>query len=346
MNKIYFIVVMFLSLFGLANEKTEIDSPFNQQEIINDSTGNYSFIVSGHFHGSGNNRTGYPTNTLLANLNWINSSDNSMLISLGDLFLDVSNDIPQYKKSLFSQLKLPMFNAVGNHDLTGSIYQDNFGETFYYWQINNDIHVVLDTELDDGSLKDEQKKMLENVNTLTKSGSISNVFIYSHRTIWAKTYTELDLLFQDNTQAILGNNFESEVLPLLKEIKLNSNVFWFSGSLGSAPASFFQFKDKNDIQYIATAIRGLPRDAVLIVNVNKKGNVSFETKSFTNQKLMPFENYNVNFWNENVGKKEPFNFRLIPFYIKQNLLNHSFWYGFTIMLMISLIFYWRKRKKA
>ena len=339
---LFYILILFYSSELISQQ----NSPFNTMPVKVDSSGNYSFIVSGHFHGSSSNLTGLPTNTILAHLDWINNSDNCMVISLGDLFLDVSNDIPQYEESFFSKLNKPMFNAVGNHDLTGDIYQDNFGKTFFYWQINNDIHVVLDTELDDGSLKDEQKKMLEKIKEITNAGLISNVFIYSHRTIWAKTYPELDLLFQDNTQSILSNNFESDVLPLLKEMKLKANVFWFSGSLGDAPASFFQFKDQNNIQYIATAIRGLPRDAVLIVNVNQNGAVSFETKSFTNQKLLDFEDYNVEFWNKNVGKKPPFNYRLIPLYVKQNLLNPTFWYGFTIMLIISLFFYWRRKKNA
>jgi len=344
MKFLFYILILFNANYILALQQRV--SPFNQKAIHIDSTGDYSFIVSGHFHGSSTNLTGLPINTILAHLDWINESDNCMLISLGDLFLDVSNDIPQYEESFFSKLKKPMFNAVGNHDLTGTIYQDNFGETFFYWQINSDIHVVLDTELENGSLDGAQKKILEKVNELTKNGSISNVFIYSHRTIWAKTYSELDLLFHDNTQSVLGNNFESDVLPLLNEMNTNSNVYWFSGSIGDAPASFFQFKDQNNIQYIATAIRGLPRDAVLIVNVTQKGEVSFKTKSFTNQKLLDFEDYNVEFWNKNVGKKRPFNYRLIPLYIKQNILNPTFWYGFTIMLLISLLFYWRRKKNV
>ena len=340
-----FIAFILFGLNPVAFSFQERQSAFNNKPVKVDSTGNYSFIVSGHFHGGSTNRTGYPTNTLLANLDWINESDNCMLISLGDLFLDVSNDISQYESSFFSKLKKPMFNAVGNHDLTGDIYQNNFGETYFYWLINNDIHIILDTELDDGSIKNEQLAMLKEVKELTQTQNINNVFIYAHRTLWAKTYSELDLLFQDNTQSVLGNNFESDVLPILKDIETRSQVYWFSGSIGDAPASFFQFKS-DGIQYIATAIRGLPRDAVLIVNVNSKGEVNFETKTFTNQELMPFENYNVEYWNENIGKKEPFNFRLIPLYVKQNLLRPAFWYGFSIMLIISLVFYWRKRKKT
>ncbi|MBK6526581.1 MAG: hypothetical protein IPG07_14185 [Crocinitomicaceae bacterium] len=46
-----------------------------------------------------------------------------------------------------------MFNAVGNHDITGSVYQENYGATFFKFQIGNDIHVILNTELDNGDLE-------------------------------------------------------------------------------------------------------------------------------------------------------------------------------------------------
>jgi len=343
MKRIVAILALLLSNTLFASVSGGVESPFTHKTLETDSIGEYSFIVSGHFHGSGTNRTGYPTNTLLANLDWLNESDATMVMCLGDLFLDVSNDIPNYEASLFSKLNKPLFNSVGNHDITGTIYQDNFGKTYSYFILNNDIHLVLDTELDDGSIKDEQLELFKEVEDLVNTDKYTNVFIYSHRTIWTKSYSELDLLFSDNTQSILGNNFESEILPRLESIQKKANVFWFSGSLGSAPASFFQFK-KGGIQYIATAIRGLPRDAVLIVDV-KQGVVSFRTKSFTNSDLLPFESYDVDFWTENQGK-EPFNYRLLPLYIKQFFLNPNYWYGFASMLFIAILFYWRKRKKS
>ena len=52
-------------------------SPFNNLEINIKDSSNYSFIVSGHFYGGGGNETGFPTNTLLANLDWVNMSEGS-----------------------------------------------------------------------------------------------------------------------------------------------------------------------------------------------------------------------------------------------------------------------------
>jgi hypothetical protein len=342
LRRIYISVVIYLSVFQVHAQQV---SSFNNKAVQIDSTGNYSFIISGHFYGDGTNKSGYPANTLLANLDWINESDACMLICLGDLFMDITNDIPKYKTSLFDKLEIPLFNSVGNHDLTGSVYQDNYGATFFKFKIGNDIHVILDTELNNGDIKSEQLKMLSEIETQCKSEKISNVFFYAHRTIWKESYSELEGLFQDNTQSITATNYKSEVLPIVSSIATRTNVFWFAGSLGDAPASFFYFKDEtNKITYIATAIRALLRDAVLIANV-KNGQVFFTTHSFTNQVLEPLEHYDLAFWNK-TSAAEPFNYRLIPLYLKNIVLNRVFWYGIGFALVVfGMIWYIRKRRR-
>jgi len=343
--KFLLFILIFTFCFSLGTDAQQF-STFNKKEVKIDSTGNYSFIISGHFYGDGTNKSGYPANTLLANLDWINESDASMLICLGDLFMDIKNDVPKYKTSLFDKLEIPLFNAVGNHDLTADFYQINFGATYFKFQIGNDIHVILDTEENNGDIQDEQLQLLKDINDKLKNGGVvNNVFIYGHRTIFKDTYSELEGLFSDNTQSIIETNFEVDVLPILKSIANFSKVYWFAGSLGTAPASFFYFQDQqNKITYIATAIRALLRDAMLIVNV-KNGEVTFETHSLTNQKVEELEHYNVDFW-KSTSSAEPFNYRLIPLYIKNVLGGLPFWYGMGFAFLLVLGYKLVRRKKT
>lgn len=341
-------VFTFFSLFTFTFAQAQYVSPFNGRAIETDSTGNYRFIVSGHFYGDGTNKSRFPANTLLANLDWMNTEKATMLVCLGDLFKDISNDIPTYKSSFFDQLTIPLINTVGNHDLTGSLYQDNYGETNFSFAVNNDIHLVLDTERDNGDIVDEQLEQLKDILTQVKKQKTANVFIYTHRTVWSEAYDEMEGLFLDNTQALTATNFKSEILPLLKEIATYSSVYWFSGSLGTAPSSFFYFKDEpNDVTIIGTAIRALPRDAVLLVNVNQ-GAVSFETESLTGETLLPLESYSVDYWQNEVGAA-PFNWKLIPYYMELAVTHRFFWYGFFCCLLAIFSFLFiRKRfqKKA
>jgi hypothetical protein len=325
-------LILFLFLLIPVLTFAQRTSPFNNLKVENNGGANYSFIVSGHFYGGASNTTGYPTNTLLANLDWINNSNSEMVICLGDLFMDIKNEIPKYTNSLFDKLEKPLFNAVGNHDLTGSIYQKNFGETFYFFELNNDIHCIIDTEIDDGDIDGAQLQMLEQLQQRVQGENFNNVFFYAHRTIWKDTYKNLDGLFVENTQGLTSPNFEDVVLPILKDIASRAHVIWFAGSLGPAPASFFYFKDEeSSVTYIATAIRGLKRDAVLKLNV-VNGEVNFDLKSFTGEELKSLEDYSVAYWKENVGK-EPFNWRLLPLYVKQFIFNWSFW-GAAILTSI------------
>jgi len=291
------------------------------------------------------NASGYPANTLLANLDWINQSDACMLICLGDLFMDIKNDLPKYERSLFQKLEIPLFNAVGNHDLTGNFYQDHFGETAFKFRVGNDIHLVLDTESDNGDIEGTQLKLLEEISEQVKSEGINNVFVYAHRTIWKESYPELEGLFSDNTQSVTETNFRKNVLPIAKTIASHANLYWFAGSLGNAPASFFYFKDETTkITYIATAIRALLRDAMLLVQV-KKGTVSFETHSLTGQQLEPLSNYDVNYWKK-TSAEEPFNYRLIPLYLKNIFFSRTFWYGIAFASVIfGLIWLIRKKRR-
>ena len=192
-------------------------SPFNQQKIQVDSTGDYTFIVSGHFYGDGTNTSGYPANTLLGNLEEINTSNAAMLVCLGDLFMDVENDFPNYQHSLFQQLNMPLINSVGNHDLSGNFYQQHFGKTYFEFQIHRDLHLVLDTELDNGDISGDQLALLEAAKNRTKLGQIDHVFIYTHRTIWSKAYPEMEGLFLDNTQGIGTTNYSAEVIQSSKK---------------------------------------------------------------------------------------------------------------------------------
>lgn len=343
MNKIVIIILILISgVYSYGQYK----SPFNNRQIQNDSTGSYAFVVSGHFYGDRNNRSRFPANTLLANLEWINGAENDMLVCLGDLFKDISNDIPGYETALFDKLEIPLVNAVGNHDLTGSVYQDNYGETSFFFELNGDIHLILDTEEFDGDIEGKQLDYLKEIKQKSEQGNVNNVFIYTHRTVWSKAYDEMDGLFTDNTQSITGTNYESDVLPILKEIGEKSNVYWFSGSLGTAPASFFHFKDEeSNVTIIATAIRSLPRDAVLRVSVNQ-GKVSFETKSLTGQDLLSLEEYDVAYWQTEVGE-EPFNWKLVPYYMQLTVMHRYFWYGviFTVLGMLSFRFVKRRLKR-
>ena len=339
MNK--FIIAALLLLLG-AHGLWAQESPFNGLEPQVDSgQTDYTFLVSGHFYGGSQNVSGYPASTLLANLEEVNQSEAAFMVCVGDLFQDVRNNIPAFRKALFEKLDIPLYNAVGNHDLSGDVYQENFGDTWYTLKYLGDVFVILDSELNSSSFKGDQLDLL--LNSIKQADSGSNIFVFSHRPVWAEAREELAGVFPDNTQSATGTNYLTEVEPTLSAH--DGSVFWFSGSMGGmAPVSFFyHHPDQTNLHFIQTAIRDLPRDAMLYVHV-KSGEVSFETWSLTGQELEPLESYDLEFWR---GYRKPaeFNYRLIPLYVGQMLSDAHFWWGVGLTIFGLITLRWMRRRR-
>ena len=328
----------------LSSVQAQIPSPFNQLIPVDTSDAAVShFLVGAHFYGGSGNKAGFPASTLLGNLPAINASGADLLICNGDLFKDVKNDIPHYEQSLFRQLKLPLYNAVGNHDISGNTYQEHYGKTWQAFTWKEDRFILLDSEVDDSSISGEQLEFLKKE---LASEPVRRFFIFSHRPIWAEEDEVFSPLFKNNTRSIGNINYKSEVEPLLNKASDNKAIYWFSGSLGNVPVSFFHHKvaDK-PLFFIQTAIRDLPRDAILRVNSDPQ-KVAFETISLTGKKTEPLESYDLAYWQDFRPPVE-FNYRLIPYYLKKTYTAPYFWYGFIHALVFVLMagLWWKKRKR-
>lgn len=344
-----FLFLVMSLLFSFSATFSQIVSPFNKVAVP-DSLKNYSFIVSGHFHGASSNVSTYPASTILANIDTFNALKPAFLMCLGDMFIDLDERYAEhYQRSLFNKLHSPLLNAVGNHDISnGNIYEKFYGKEYFSYRINSELFIVLNTEEKDGSIKGEQLKFFKT--SLASSPEIRNVFIFSHRPVWAEQIEKYKGLFEGNTRSSFGqNNFSTDILPELKKMAVEKNIFWFSGSMAGGPASFFYDKDENSkITFMQTAIRDLPRDAVLQVSLNN-GNVSLKGISLTGEQLKTIEDYDVEFWRKSTPQEEKFNFRLLPLMIFKMLTHHFFWLGVVLTIiscfLISFIIKkWKRRK--
>jgi calcineurin-like phosphoesterase family protein len=331
--KSVFLIVLCFEIMGSPLYAQSLNGKsLNTQNLITD---HYSFFVSGHFHGSSNNKTGKPAKTILNNIEKINNEQVLFIASLGDIFMDVKNDIPAYNKLLLDRLAVPVFNAPGNHDKSGSVYENNYGITYYNFKISSELFVFLDTEMNDGNITDDQYNFLKS--SLDDTKGIKNIFIFTHRLIWAEDHPDMLNLFKGNTRSERGNNFRNEILPLLTKCNKNISIYLFGGSMSAAPSSFFYHKEGR-IYYIATAIRDTPKDAMLKVDV-KNSKVSFSAFPL----VLPIEMYNIDYYLHNSENVQRFNWRLVPLYIKTMLSHRYFWYG-ILMIMIPFISIWGYRK--
>jgi hypothetical protein len=318
---------LLLYTFLLSFSSSAQRSPFNGLDVLPaDSTGHCRILIGGHFHGESMNRSGYPASTLLANLDTINSLGADLFISTGDLFMDPVKDLPRYQRSLFSKLKMPFFNAPGNHDLPG---RGPWKIMLPHGKHKGWMFLTLNTESNEGSLGLEQIAFME-----AQTQGVDHLFIISHRPIWAEDDPQYSPLFADNTRATFSTNFIKEVYPVLRRIAEHTHVYWISGSMGGqAPASIFFQQHEPNITFIQCAIRDVPRDALLIADVYPD-TVKWGALSLTGRTLLAPEAYDAAWWRAHLGKSEGFNWKLLPYLVKTTVFHRAFWWGAGIMLLL------------
>ncbi|MDQ3100843.1 MAG: metallophosphoesterase, partial [Bacteroidota bacterium] len=307
------IILLLVLIAGSAGAQV---SPFNGRAISDQARdGNYRLILSGHFHGSSSDRSGFPAGTLLASLDLIDSLNADIFLSTGDLFLDPKADHQRYQRSLFDKLNVPLFNAPGNHDKSDH-YSREFGPTYGMIELGNDRIVLIDTEVNDGTLKEDQLDMFRD---LLEQPVLDRIFIISHRPLWAEEDDRYAPLFEGNTRSMLGNNYTEDVLPLIEKLSLGSQIFWVSGSMaGYARSSIFFQEHAKNITYIQAAIRNEPRDAILVADVGPD-EINWRTISLTGAPVLAPQHYDAEWWWSQKDKKEGFNWRLLPYMIRSTV---------------------------
>lgn len=326
-----FLAGIFLVTGGLKAQ----NSPFTgRSPEPADSSGTYRLLFGGHFHGASTSFSGFPAASILAGIDTINALQANALFSTGDLFLDPAVNGERYRRSFFSKLDVALYNAPGNHDLESGDYERDYGPSYGMLEFGQDRVVWLNTELDNGSILNDQ---LEFLRAALQGLTGKNLFIVSHRPIWAEGDSPYSVLFSGNTRSVLATNFQSEVYPLVEEASQHSSVFWISGSMaGRAPASIFFQPHAPNITFIQCAIRDVPRDALLMADV-KNGVVNWQGISLSGNELRPVEEYDAVFWGRSLPKMEPFNPRLIPLYIRLALGKVEFWSGLLSGVLVLLL---------
>jgi predicted phosphodiesterase len=278
-NNILVLLLLFTGLFSSGINKT-LSYSINQLELSVDSIqSDFSFITLGHVYGYPSYSI-FPAPGLISNVAKITSSDASFVMMLGDNYrLADSINIATFKQTFLNKMTVPVFNAIGNHDLYDRnglkeqdypTYKKHFSKFTYYSFIkNSSLFVVLDTELNSkdqgyGTIHGEQlvflKKVLQDFSSL-KSSNTKNVFICGHKEL---VYFE-------------GNNYHKDIKPLLSSLTNDGiQVYVLSGDIAKEAYDLYLVKDTNpNITYVHTHLYDEEGDKILKFNISKTGLVSY-----------------------------------------------------------------------
>lgn len=276
-----------------------INLPSEQDEKV---TGDYSFLVTGHLYGNPKNRNSpYPAATLLAAIDDINRSGAAFFVSLGDILWSPTKErLESFKRAVSDKIKLPFFNAVGNHEYSEK-YKEFFkvSYTYYSFRRGAELFIVLDTESSRGEIAGDQLIFLEKVLAEGESDeSVRNIFIFSHKLIWAPGKRRYEGLFKhiNSPEGYLKTGaYEKNVEPLLD--KVSKDLYFISGDIGIGEWSLPLFYDRvGKRRYMAIGLGDTFRDAILNIEIGGS-RVKLKLISLSGLHLDNIEFYDISFWN-------------------------------------------------
>ncbi len=179
----------------------------------------------------------------------LSSKDDSILNYLDDIF-NLSSE-----KTLW---------ALGNHDYTNVslLKQYTNKETFYAYEDDEVLFLVLDTQKDTSNIINEQLTFFKSV--LDSARAYNHLIILTHQLIWLRDNDKLEYLADSISNGHIGscnycihqNNFYTDLYPQLISIQESGKqVYCIAGDIGFKTKTF-EYQTPEGIVFLATGIKG------------------------------------------------------------------------------------------
>ena len=242
----------------------------------NDST-KYSFFVAGHAYGKpGVNNSGFHP-PFKDKFNYIQSrTEIKFGVLTGDIVspFPVAQDWDEIDADIDS-LGLPVYFAVGNHDMENRpLFESRYDSTYYHFVYENDLFIVLDPNIDGWNISGNQLDFLKQI-LASNSENVSNVFVFFHQILWRESNNEFSyILWNSSAGRSESINFWSEVEPLFHN--LNNQVIMFAGDLGASWASDVSYDKYDNITLISSGMGEENGENFIVVNVNEDTSIKYD----------------------------------------------------------------------
>ncbi|MBK22047.1 MAG: hypothetical protein CMP63_07040 [Flavobacteriales bacterium] len=242
----------------------------------NDST-KYSFFVAGHTYGKpGVNNPGFHP-PFKDKFNYIQSRTE---IKFGVLTGDIVSPFPVAQDwdeidADIDTLGLPVYFAVGNHDMENRpLFESRYDSTYYHFVYENDLFIVLDPNIDGWNISGNQLSFLKQT-LASNSENVSSIFIFFHQILWKEVDNEFNYIRWNSSAGRHESiNFWSEVEPLFSD--LDNQVIMFAGDLGASWSSDVSYDKYDNITLISTGMGDEYGDNFIIVNVKKDNSIKYD----------------------------------------------------------------------
>jgi hypothetical protein len=300
------LLLLLAGLFG-AGENAAAQS-LNALALSPASPGSrYEFLTCGHIYGEpSGGRSLYPAASFLAAMEQFEALQPSFLVLLGDVIEETNEEqLAIFERTVTRRLQMPVFNAVGNHDvLDRGLYEEHFGKTFYAFDHGRERYVFLDSELLPGRIRGAQRSFLfQQLSEASTRREINSVFIFSHKLLWAERGGRFSTVGEHVNSVFeyaSDDEFVTEIEPALREAARTTSVYWISGDIGRVTSLplFYHRDELSDITYLAVGIGDTQDDSVLRVTIEEEGTVHLSAVSLRDGSVVRVEDYGLEFWED------------------------------------------------
>ena len=244
----------------------------------------YSFFVAGHVYGSPGTSERGLYKPFLVELLKLDSVHYSFGVLTGDVVQNSTQEEWDILESDLDYLGVDIHFSLGNHDYKKpKLIKRKFKKTFYCFYRENDLHIILDPNLDEWNISGNQLEFLKE--TIKNNSELAdNIFVYSHQLLWwapDNKYHKIRINSPEGRATKI--NFWDEVAPLFRQLSIP--VYMFAGDIGAAEwADDYSFDLDENIRFISSGMGEGKGDNFLNVKVLETKEVVIELISIPSGK--------------------------------------------------------------
>ncbi len=263
------------------------------------------FFAIGHAYGAPENAHSiYPASSLMANVERINAAKPDFVALLGDI---VRRSEPEQfrmlRRGLLDRIRAPVFNAVGNHDMTDrAAYESAFGRTYRSFRRGPARFVFLDTLLNRYHIVGEQKNMLDRaIDEVGRDPDLATLCIFMHHPIYFPGDPHFARVWAlcNGKNHPPESNFRADFLPQLVRLAESKQVLLIADDVGVSWSFPLMYEKRGErFHCIATGLGDMDRDCI-VKFVLDGPRVSVEPISLAGRPLPPLTQYTA----ESVAKQ-------------------------------------------
>jgi hypothetical protein len=255
----------------------------------------YRFLVAGHVYGSPVIKTLGLHPPFVADFDYIKGHEDLKFgVFTGDIVYYSRDNYWDAVDADIEKLGIPIHFAAGNHDEGHkSPYKERYGKTYYSFEQEQDLFIVLNPGLNGWNIQNEQLAFLKNI--LQKSHQYHHIFLFFHHVLW---WSPDNKYHKWGPNSLDGRgpkiNFWSEIMPLLQSLK--QPVYCFAGDVGANHTTlpFFAAKEQN-VHFLASGMGNLKEDNYLIINIKQDKTIAIELRNLQTKSSQTIEKW----WNGN-----------------------------------------------